>query len=215
MTALKKFQRLEATGLWRANADAQRREVIVSLGDATLTLSAVSGEILAHWSLGAVTRANGSELPAIYHPDADETETLEISEDESDMIAGLERLMTEIDRRRPHPGKLRFWLSGAFVAVVACLALFWLPGALERYATGVVPPIKRAEIGSKLLHHVNRLTGQPCSAPEAREALLRFFRPNTASWQCGDLARWQHHLGASSRWDHFVESQCGRGFRRS
>lgn len=174
MTALKQFQRLEATGLWRPDPDAQRREVIVSLGDATLTMSSTSGDILAHWSLGAVTRANGTQVPAIYHPDSDPGETLELPADETEMITGLDRVLRAIDRRRPRPGKLRFYLTGAFVVGLAAGAIFWLPDALERYATTVVPPVKRAEIGAKLLTHITRLTGQPCNTPDAREPLKRF-----------------------------------------
>jgi len=35
MTALDQYVRLESGGLWRADADAQRRDVAVSFGDAT------------------------------------------------------------------------------------------------------------------------------------------------------------------------------------
>ncbi|WP_425071235.1 hypothetical protein [Sagittula sp. S175] len=174
MTALTKFQRLEATGLWRPDTEAQRREVIVSLGDATLTMTSTAGEVLAHWSLGAVTRANGTQLPAIYHPDSAPEETLELDEGETEMIQGLDRLLKAIDRRRPRPGKLRFLLSGAAVATLVGLAVFWLPDALERYATTVVPPVKRAEIGSRLLTEITRLTGQACMSNDAREPLRRF-----------------------------------------
>lgn len=174
MTALTKFTRLEATGLWRPDADTQRREVIVSLGDATLTMTSMAGEVLAHWSLGAVTRANGTAVPAIYHPDTAPEETLELGEDEPEMISGLDRLLKAIDRRRPRPGKLRFLLSGGIAAVLLGLGVFWLPDALTRYATNVVPPVKRAEIGAKMLTHVTRLTGQACMTNEAREPLRRF-----------------------------------------
>ncbi|MBP0483832.1 hypothetical protein [Sagittula salina] len=174
MTALTKFQRLEATGLWRPDAEAQRREVIVSLGDATLTMSSTAGDILAHWSLGAVQRSNGHALPAIYHPEGAPEETLELGADETEMIAGLDRLLRAIDRRRPRPGKLRFIVTGSAVALGLVLAVFWLPGALASYATTVVPQVKRAEIGARLLSHVTRLTGQACNASEAREPLRRF-----------------------------------------
>lgn len=174
MTALTQFQRLEATGLWRPDTEAQRREVIVSLGDATLTMSSTAGEILAHWSLGAIARANGTQLPAIYHPEGAPEETLELAADETEMITGLDRLLKAIERRRPRPGKLRFLLSGAAVAALVAAVLFWLPDALVRYATTVVPPVKRAEIGTRLLGEITRLTGQPCLSPEALVPLERF-----------------------------------------
>ena len=50
MTALKEYARLESGGLWRADADAQRRDVIVSFGDATLVISDSAERALAHWS---------------------------------------------------------------------------------------------------------------------------------------------------------------------
>lgn len=176
MTALKEFDRLEATGLWRPTPEDQRREVVVSLGDATLTMSDMQNRPLAHWSLGAVMRANGSALPAIYHPDGDPGETLEIAENEREMIAGIEKLLRAIDRKRPKPGKLRFLLSGTVLAVLLGLAIFWLPNALERYTVKVVPMVKRAEIGERLLADIARVTGQPCTSPEARPPLRRLAR---------------------------------------
>lgn len=174
MTALKQFSRLEATGLWRPSPEAQRREVIVSLGEATLTLSDINGTALAHWSLGAVNRANGSQVPAIYHPDNAPGETLEFPATETEMIVGIDRLLKAIDRRRPRPGKLRFLLSGGVFAAIAAAAVFWLPDALERYAVTVVPAVKRAEIGNALLQHIERVSGKPCTTRDARAPLDRF-----------------------------------------
>lgn len=174
MTALKQFSRLEATGLWRPSPDDQRREVIVSLGEATLTLSDINGTALAHWSLGAVNRANGKDVPAIYHPDNAPGETLELPGSETEMITGIDRLLRAIDRRRPRPGKLRFLFSGGLFAALLGGAVFWLPDALERYAVTVVPAVKRAEIGGHLLRHIERVAGKPCMTRDARGPLERF-----------------------------------------
>lgn len=174
MTALKQFARLEATGLWRASPEEQRREVIVSLGDATLTLSDINGTALAHWSLGAINRANGKDIPAIYHPDNAPGETLELAGSETPMIEGVDQLLRAIERRRPRPGKLRFLLTGGLFAALVAGAVFWLPGALERYAVNVVPPVKRAEIGGQLLRHIERVSGKPCTTRDARGPLDRF-----------------------------------------
>ncbi|KUF09697.1 hypothetical protein [Pseudoponticoccus marisrubri] len=173
MTALKQFDRLEATGLWRRSPDEQRREVIVSLGDATLTMSDINGTALAHWSLGAVNRANGTAVPAIYFPDNDPGETLELGADETEMINGIDRLLRAIERRRPHPGKLRFVLSGMAALALGVAAVVWFPDALQRYTVSVVPPLKRAEIGGALLQSVQRVTGPPCMTEEARRPLRR------------------------------------------
>lgn len=173
MTALKEFDRLEATGLWRPSPETQRREVIVSLGEATLTISDTKGTALAHWSIAATVRSNGSALPAIYHPDGDPGETLEIDGDETAMIDGIDKLLRAIERRRPHPGKLRLVLALGLTIAIAAAAVFWLPEALKSYTARIVPPVKRAEIGQSLLNRITRLTGQPCLAPDARIPLQR------------------------------------------
>ena len=67
MTALTQYSRLEATALWRPTLDAQRREVIVSIGDATLVIATINDQALTHWSLAAVVRANPAVSPAVFH----------------------------------------------------------------------------------------------------------------------------------------------------
>ena len=127
MTALSEYQRLEASGLWRATPDEQRSDVIVSIGDATLIITDTRERPLAHWSLAAIQRANPGRRPAIYHPDGDPGETLELPESETEMIAAIERLRAAVERRRPHPGRLRLVMLGLSFLAVAALAVFWFP----------------------------------------------------------------------------------------
>jgi hypothetical protein len=65
MTALSEFERLEAPGLWRPTPEAQRLNVIVSVGDATLTISDMQDRPLSHWSLPALHRLNPGKTPAL------------------------------------------------------------------------------------------------------------------------------------------------------
>jgi hypothetical protein len=61
MTALHQYSRLEAAGLWRSAPDAQRREVIVGLRDATIILIDPKTEgPLTQWSLPAIERIGGA-----------------------------------------------------------------------------------------------------------------------------------------------------------
>lgn len=173
MTALKEYDRIEATGLWRADKDAQRREVIVSIGDATLTISDHNDTALAHWALAALERANPGEHPAIFFPNGDRTETLELPADEAQMIAAIEKLRARIERARPHPGRVRLWVSIGVAATVIGLGVFWLPSAARDHALRVVPDVKRAEIGSALLARITRVAGLPCTAREGSRALRK------------------------------------------
>lgn len=58
MTALDKYQRIEALGLWRADNVSQRKDVLISIGETTLLISDMQEQPLAHWSLAAIERAN-------------------------------------------------------------------------------------------------------------------------------------------------------------
>jgi hypothetical protein len=173
MTALKKYQRLEATGLWRPTTGDQRREVVISIGDATLVISDMKDQPLTHWSLAAIDRQNPGAYPAIYSPDGDPGETLELAESEEDMIRAIEKLRVAITRARPHPGRLRFLsVVGVMIAVFA-LAIFWLPGAMMRHTLSVVPDVTRQQIGEDILARITRVSGAPCSSSAAQPVLAR------------------------------------------
>ncbi|OIQ26904.1 MAG: hypothetical protein BM562_16020 [Alphaproteobacteria bacterium MedPE-SWcel] len=172
MTVLREFQRLEASGIWRPSPDDQRRDVIVSLGDATLTITDMQDRPLAHWSLAAVERANPGAFPAIYHPDGDPGETLELGEDEVTMLDAIQKVQAAILRARPHPGRLRLF-GGLGVLVLAVILLgFGLPRTMRQQTLAAVSDVHRKAIGQALLGRIERVSGQACSTPEA-DPILR------------------------------------------
>ncbi len=176
MTALKEYDRLEASGLWRASPQEQRRDVIVSIGEATLTITDMKETALAHWSLAALDRVNPGELPAVYCPDGDPGETLEIATNETAMVEAIEKLRLAVERTRPRPGRLRqASVIGVLVALILLMTL-WLPGALVRHTMGVVPAVKRQAIGEAVLGRIERVAGRACLTPEAAPALARLAR---------------------------------------
>lgn len=187
MTALTAFLRLEAAGLWRESEEAQRREVIVSLGDATLILKDMQDRALTHWSLAAIERANPGETPAIYHPDGDPGESLTLGDDARDMVEAIETLRRAIARARPKQGRLRLGLSLLVVAGLAAIAALWLPGALRNQALTVVPEVKRDAIGLALLEEITQLTGPPCRATAAAPSLRSLARRVLGPERGGDL----------------------------
>ena len=171
MTALKDFQRLECAGIWRATEDAQRRDVIVSLGDATLVIFDQKGTALSHWSLPAIERLNAGTRPAVFRPGPDAEELLELDDDV--MIRGITRVRTAIERHHPHPGRLRFFLLAGGVVFGLALTTLWLPGAMIDYAASVLPQAKRSAIGQALLVNIRRVSGKPCNTPAGQIALER------------------------------------------
>lgn len=169
MTALKKYQRLEASALWRELPGLQAREVIVGLRDATIVLSDPrSEEPLSQWSLPAIQRLNPGELPARFAPGLDAGEEMEL--DDADMIAAFDTLHRALERRRPRPGRLRGLILGATAIAVVGILVFWLPAKITSYTAQMLPAPTRAELGELALADIARLTGQPCKSVPGRRA---------------------------------------------
>lgn len=176
MTALRQFQRLEAEGVWRETPDARLRDVIVSVGEATLTLSDPrSDRPLTHWSLPALVRLNPGTVPAIYTPSADSPdETVEISDPL--MLEAIEKVQATIAAHRAHPGRLRggLTLAGALLMLVA--AVTWLPDALIRHAAAIAPPAQARQIGLAILSDMQRSGGALCTRASG-QAVLDWMTP--------------------------------------
>ncbi|WP_019956168.1 hypothetical protein [Yoonia vestfoldensis] len=168
MTALDRYVRLESEGLWRPGPDQQRRQVTISFGDATLVIADAAARPLAHWSLPAVMRLNPGERPALYSPDMEASEDLEIADET--MIDAIEEVRKALAKAGPQPGKLRHWITAGIVAATLALAVFWLPGALMRQTLAVVPLAKRVEIGAIILAQVQTRTGPVCRDATAQAA---------------------------------------------
>ncbi len=169
MTALKQYEKLESVGLWRETPDAQRVEVYVSFGDTSLVIRDKNEAPLSHWSLPAIRCLNPGETPALFSPTADAVETLELDDDI--MIDAIERIRTLIERKRPHPGRLRMVSLLLAAGATALVAIFWLPGAVARHAASVVPPETRRQIGEATLARISARIGPPCSTPAGQRAL--------------------------------------------
>jgi hypothetical protein len=116
-------------------------------------------------------RTNPGTRPAIYTPDTEGTETVEIADDL--MVDAIEKVRRSIARARPKPPKLRGVLSIGLLVAASVAAVVWLPGALMRQTLAVVPEVKRTEIGATILGHFQRITGATCRGAEGTQALVR------------------------------------------
>lgn len=169
MTALAKYQRLEASALWHEAPGARGRDVIVGLRDATIVLSDPRSEApLAQWSLPAIERLNPGQMPARFAPGLDAGEEIEL--DDAEMISALDTVHRALERRKPRPGRLRGLVLAGFAIGLVGVLVFWLPGQVTRYAEGVLPAPTRAELGDLALADLARLTGQPCKSVPGRRA---------------------------------------------
>lgn len=171
-TALRRYQRLESTGVWREDPDTQRRDVWVTLGEASLVISdARSNTPLAHWSLPAVERRNPGERPALLSPAPDAGELLEIEDDA--MIEALETVARSLQAGGRLSRRVRHGLTAAVLLGLTLLAVVWLPNALLRHTATVVPQTKRLEIAGMMLQDLAAAGLPACADPAGLAALDR------------------------------------------
>lgn len=169
MTALVGYERLESGGIWKASPDAQRIDVAVSFGDATLVFKDQAGRPLTHWSLPAIERLNPGQRPAQFSPDGTAAETLEIDDDV--LIEAIEKVRKTLRKRQANPGRLRTVIALGLLVAMGAVIFLLLPDVIRRQTLAVVTPTARAEIDAKLLAEFERLTGPSCRGTQARAAI--------------------------------------------
>ena len=174
MTALKKYQRLECIGLWRSDLSAQRREVILSFGKATLVLTDSQNRVLSHWSLAAVEVQKGKMGEATLRPGAEAEETVEIKD--KVMLEALLKVRKEINQKGSYPGKLRLIIAILTLAVISSVTIFLGPPAVVSYASKVLPNAKRLQLGQALGQRIGQLAGPYCKNPEGTIAAQKLAK---------------------------------------
>ena len=174
MTALKKYQRLECTGLWRSDLSAQRREVILSFGKATLVLTDSQNRVLSHWSLIAVEVQKGKMGEATLRPGAEAEETIEIND--KLMLEALLKVKKEFNQTGPHPGKLRLIIAILTLVAISSVTIFLGPPAVISYASKVLPNTKKLQLGQELGQRIGQLAGPYCENPEGTVAAQKLVK---------------------------------------
>jgi hypothetical protein len=172
MTALDRFVRLEALGLWREHEDARPREVIVSFGRTTLLLSDRAERPLGHWALAGVTVLRRERGATVYTMTPESGETLAIRD--PGMVAAIAAVadgrLAGIGARPPR----RRRLLGALAALtVLTVAAYFVPGLIRAQAVRMVPPELALEFGDRMLLGIMEAHGPPCDAPAGERALAR------------------------------------------
>ena len=175
MTALDQYRRLEGPGLWTASGDDQRREVVVSFGEATLVIAdSRSLIVLSHWSLPAVVRLNPGKRPALYSPEGDGGEVLELDDDW--LIDALKIVQAALSPPRSLMARLRRPVLGALSLGVVLLAAVIVPPALVKHTAAVVPMAKRVELADRLRHDLVLTGARVCHSSYGDSAIASLQR---------------------------------------
>lgn len=173
-TALDRYVRLEALGLWREGPDAPAREVVVSFGKATLLLTDASEAPLGHWALAGLQEIGTRDGATVYAMTPDGAETLAIHD--ADMIRAIAEVRCELppwpDLAAPPPRR-RGWVGRALAVAVLAALVVYVPDVLTWLATAMVPPEQAEELGDRVLLALMEEGGALCADPAAQPVLDR------------------------------------------
>tara|TARA_S200000501_G_C20684802_1_gene682432 strand:+ start:50 stop:937 length:888 start_codon:yes stop_codon:yes gene_type:complete len=168
MTALKKYTRLETTGLWKASPNEEPVEVIVSIGSSSLVLSGLDENPLSHWSLLSIKCLSKSNSNSVFSPDSIVTETLEI--EDKDMTEAL-LLITSQESRSPK----RRVIIIPVILLLALICFFFLityiPTNLKSLTSSVISSEQELRIIKPLLSNHTMAAGPTCQTEQGQIAL--------------------------------------------
>jgi hypothetical protein len=172
MTALERYVRLEAVGLWCEHPDQPAREVVVSFGNATLVLKDLAESPLGHWALAGMTVLRHEGPATVYAMTADGGETLTIRDPE--MVAAIAAVTRPSVAPQPAKRRRRRLPVGPLLLLAALAAVAAAaPRLIRAEAARLVPPEQAAEIGDRMLIALIERYGPLCAGPEGTEALAR------------------------------------------
>ncbi len=161
MTAIDKYTRLEALGQWREGPNTPPREVVVSFGNATLLLSDLNENPLCHWAMAATSRLSLDGANAVYTPDTEGFETLEI--DDAEMVEAIAQVSRAAVNRNHRTPWLRWIFIGLLVAATGAI-FYTTPSLLQGQAVRMTGPESARKLGTDM---VAALETDTCRNPQA------------------------------------------------
>ncbi|MEM1163848.1 MAG: M48 family metalloprotease [Pseudomonadota bacterium] len=181
LTALARFEKLEAPARYFEGGDAPAREVVLCFGARTLVLRTPGDVVLAHWPLGGLRALAGDgEDGLTIGPDLHGEERVTLHD--PDMIAAIEAVSPDL-RPAPQPAppprshRGRWLLAGAVLLFALVAVLF---PTLYRIAGEQVPVLREKELGEQLVERFAKEFNRPgvpllrvCREPDATAALAQ------------------------------------------
>jgi hypothetical protein len=173
MTAIDKYLRLEALGLWREREAAPPREVVVSFGRSTLVLSGLDDRPLGHWALAGIAAVGRDGDATVYAMTPGGEETLAIRDRE--MVAAIAAVARPALGAAARPARPRRRVPlGPLLGAAALVALgFALPRGIALGVARLMPPEQAAEYGDRMLIELIARQGPPCAGAAGARALAR------------------------------------------
>lgn len=177
MTALSRYELLEAAGRYFDGQTANAREVVVRFGDASLILMTMDDMPITHWSLAGLRDRGAGSGTLSLTPDDESEERLVIDDD--DMVAAIRAVCPALNEKpavpRSRKRRVVFWTAAAISSVY--LILFHIAPALSDKLATMIPPEAEAAMGEQMVEQFTELLsdGEPrfCVGDEGEAALKK------------------------------------------
>lgn len=174
MTALDRYVRLETTGIWRENSDAPPKEVLVTFGMSTITLTDFGETPLGHWALAGIQVIGQDGDATIYAMNTEGDETIAIRD--TVMVSAIAEVSRgEITpgqpgaRARRRPPYLMLSMAALLLIGIASVG----PGAVRSQAIRMVQGEQASEFGDRMLISLMEIGGGICGSVAGNRALDR------------------------------------------
>jgi hypothetical protein len=169
MTAIEKYTRLEALGQWKESPDHTAREVVVSFENATLVLSDVKEKPLCHWAMAATFRISLDGSNAVYTPDTEGFETLEIND--AQMVDAIAQVSSAAVTEKPRTHWLR-WVFLLLILGTLVTVTVATPALMRSQAVRMTGPESARKLGADM---ISSLSVKTCREPRADTARALFL----------------------------------------
>ena len=176
MTALPRYELLEAEGRYFDGETARPRDVVVKFGDASLIVLNRTDVPITHWPLASLRKLGDGAGGMTLIPDHGSSERLMIDDDA--MIDAITQVCPDLGRRAPvSRNRRRRALIWAVLALTSVYFLFFhiVPAISERMAE-LIPADAEVAMGEKVVDEIADFFSEDdeavfCAAPAGKAAL--------------------------------------------
>ena len=163
MTALKKYARLESSGLWKESKSTQFIEVLITFGKTSLILSDYKDNPLTHWSLTAIKLASRNQDEAIFSTSFDDGESLLIKD--KHMIEALLLFIYKEDKKYKTNSIFSYFFFFVFLTFVTALILYF-PSRTQELAVSIISKQHERQLIEPYLQTHIKAAGGVCGSAD-------------------------------------------------
>ena len=137
MTAIKKYRRIEAKGLWIEKKGTNPKDVIVSIGKSSITISDINEVPHNHWNFNSITILEQDKEKTIFSPGQDRQEKLIIQD--QDMINAL-NIICEYGKTSKKPKIKSSFLFTSILVFLIITFILSIPFILRLVTLDIISP---------------------------------------------------------------------------